>query len=73
MGTPSAVFLMESSGLYNQNQLIVNVNSRVNSNVSLFGNYMLNRALSNTDGLGTSPSNPYNFSRRVRPCRHRRP
>src|SRR5205085_398976 len=42
------IFLMESSGLYNQNQLIVNVNSRATQNVSIFGYYMLNRALSNT-------------------------
>ena len=56
------IFLMESSGLYNQNQMIVNVNSRANQNVSLFGYYMLNRALSNTDGLGTFPANPYNMA-----------
>ena len=61
-GTPNPVFLMESSGLYNQNQLITNVNSRLNANVSLFGFYTYNRAMSNTDGLGTSPANPYNYS-----------
>jgi hypothetical protein len=55
------VFLIESAGLYNQNQLIVNVNSKLNQNVSLFGSYMLNRAMSNTDGINTSPANPYNF------------
>ncbi len=49
---------MESSGLYNQNQLITNVNSKLNANVSLFGYYTLNRAMSNTDGLGTFPGNP---------------
>ncbi len=53
---------MESSGLYNQNQFIVNVNTKVKPAVSLFGFYVLNRALSNTDGIGTSPPNPYNFS-----------
>jgi hypothetical protein len=60
-GTPQSVFLMESAGLYNQNQLIVNVNARVNQNVSLFGGYMLNRAMSNTDGLNTFPANQYNL------------
>jgi hypothetical protein len=53
------VFLMESSGLYNQNQVIVNVNSRANQYVSMTGSYTLNRAMSNTYGLGTFPANPY--------------
>jgi len=56
------VFLMESAGLYNQNQLITNINSRLNKNVSLFGFYTLNYARSNTDGLGTSPAVPYNYA-----------
>ncbi len=50
---------MESSGLYNQNQVISNVNSKLNSGLSLFGFYVFNRAFSNTDGIGTFPSNPY--------------
>lgn len=49
LGTPEAVFEVGSSGLYNQNELIVNVNSRINQAVSLFGSYVYNRALSNTD------------------------
>jgi hypothetical protein len=62
VGTPDPIFLMESSGLYNQNQLITNVNSRLNANISLFGFYTFNRAMSNTDGLSTYPANPYNYS-----------
>jgi hypothetical protein len=58
---PGPVYLMESSGLYNQNQLITNVNARLNANVSLFGYYTLNRAMSNTDGLGTFPAVPYSM------------
>ena len=50
---------MESSGLYNENQLIVNVNTKVNRDISLNGAYMYNRAKSNTDGLNTFPANPY--------------
>jgi hypothetical protein len=42
--------------------LIVNVNSRVNRNLSLTGSYMYNRAMSNTDGLGTFPANPYSMA-----------
>ena len=49
LGSPNAVFLVESSGRYNQNELIANVNSRLNNSVSLFGSYVYNRALSNTD------------------------
>lgn len=62
LGVPGAVFLMESSGLYNQHQLITNVNSRINQNISLSGSYVFNRARSNTDGLGTFPANPYDLT-----------
>lgn len=58
-GNPDPVLLMTSTGLFNQNQLVTNVNSKLSQNVSLFGFYMLNKAMSNTDGLGTYPSNPY--------------
>ena len=59
---PGPVYLMESSGLYNQNQLITNVNSKLNNNVSLFGYYTLNWAMSNTDGLSTFPAVPYSMA-----------
>lgn len=69
------VFLMESAGLYNQNQLIVNVNSKINRDISLTGSYVYNRAMSNTDGLGTFPADPYNLSGEYGPAatdiRHR--
>jgi hypothetical protein len=75
LGTPGPVFLMESSGLYNQNQLILNMTSRVNAGFSLFGFYVLNKAMSNTDGLGTFPANPYNYAGEYGPAstdvRHR--
>jgi hypothetical protein len=53
---------MTSSGLYNQNQLIINVNTRPLPDVSLFGYYVYNRARSNSDGLGTFPANPRDYS-----------
>ncbi len=72
---PGPVYLMESSGLYNQNQLITNVNARLNNNVSLFGYYTLNHAMSNTDGLGTFPGSPYTMAGEYGPAatdiRHR--
>ncbi len=58
---PGPVFLMESAGLYNQNQAIVNVNSKLNAGLSLFGFYTWNRARSNTDGISTFPANPHDF------------
>ena len=69
------VFLMESSGLYNQHQLIVNVNSRASKSLSLTGTYSLNHAMSNTDGVGTFPANPYSMTGEYGPAatdvRHR--
>ncbi len=53
------IFLMESAGIYNQNQMIANINSKLNGDISLFGSYVLNRAMSDTDGLNTFPAKPY--------------
>jgi len=61
-GKSDPLFLMTSSGLYNQNQVMFNVNTKVNASVSLYGFYVFNRAMSNTDGLNTFPGNQYNFS-----------
>jgi hypothetical protein len=57
-GTVSPTFIMTSSGLYNQNQLIANARTKPSKQVSLFGYYVFNHASSNTDGLGTFPANP---------------
>jgi len=62
LGSPNPLFLMTSSGVYNQTQLAVNVNARINRQVSLTGSYTWNHARSNTDGLGTFPANPYNYT-----------
>ena len=74
-GRPGPIFLMESSGLYNQNQLIINANSKLSRDVSLFGSYVLNYAMSNTDGLNTFPANPYSMAGEYGPAltdiRHR--
>ena len=48
-GSPNPMFLVESAGLYKQNELIANVNSKLNDAISLFGSYLYNRAMSNTD------------------------
>ena len=59
LGKPAAVFLIGSSGIYNQHQLITNLTSKVNSSFTIFSYYVLNRAKSNTEGLGTFRANPY--------------
>ncbi len=61
LGAAGPVFQVESSGLYNQNQLITNFNTKVNKNVSMFGSYVWNRARSDSDGAATFPSKPYSF------------
>jgi len=60
LGNSNAVFVVQNSGLYNQNELIVNGNSHLNNSVSLFGSYVYNRALSNTDY--SSPPQNTNFN-----------
>jgi len=62
----------ESTGVYRQTQLITNVNSRVNSHLSLQGYYVYGHVNSNTNGF---PSNQYNtaidYGRASYDIRHR--
>jgi len=60
-GTVGPILEMESAGLYNQEQLSVNINSQMTSKVSLWGYYSLNFAKSNTDGVSWSPANQYDL------------
>lgn len=62
LGHPGPVFTMESSGVFTQNVLSVNVNSKVSQTISLFGNYNLNRAMSDFDSPITFPGNPYSLT-----------
>ncbi len=75
LGHSGPVDLMESSGVYNQNQLIVNANAKLSGGFSMFGFYVFNNAKSNTDGIATFPANPYNFTGEYGPAatdvRHR--
>jgi hypothetical protein len=61
LGRRGLFVLMGSDGLYNQNQFILNVNSRLNKDISLTGSYVYGWAKANTDGLGTFPANPYSM------------
>jgi hypothetical protein len=73
-GNPNPIFLMQSDGLYNQSQVIANINARL-SFASIFGFYVFNKAMSNTDGFSTFPANPYNSAGEYGPAitdvRHR--
>ncbi len=56
------LFEYESSGRYNQNQFILNFNSRFTRNASLNAYYVLSKSNSDADGIGSLPANPYDFS-----------
>lgn len=75
LGHPGLVVSMQSSARYNQNQMIVNVNTKVNAGVSLTGSYSYGRAMSDTDGINTFPANPYSLAGEYGPAsvdiRHR--
>ncbi|PYS74625.1 MAG: hypothetical protein DMF69_01200 [Acidobacteria bacterium] len=60
--TTCNIYEYDSSGRYNQNQFIVNFNSRMTRNISFNAYYVLAKASSDTDGSGTLPANPYDFS-----------
>jgi hypothetical protein len=61
-GNSGQLFLYESSAIFKQEQITVNVNSRINSRYSIFGYYSYNRAHSNSDGAGSFPANSYDAS-----------
>jgi hypothetical protein len=69
------IFQYESSGRFNQNQLIVSANNRFSRLFTIFANYTYNRANSDTDGANTFPVNQYDLSgeygRAAQDIRHR--
>jgi len=62
IGNIGNIFQYESSGVINQNQLIVSFNNRFSRNLSFFGNYILGKSDGNTDGANTFPSNQFDLS-----------
>ncbi|MCX6594252.1 MAG: carboxypeptidase-like regulatory domain-containing protein [Acidobacteria bacterium] len=56
------LYLYESTGIFKQNQLIINSSARVSPKFTMFGFYMLNFARGNTDGAGTFPANQYDVT-----------
>jgi hypothetical protein len=69
------IFQYESSGSFNQQQLIVNLNNRLSTRFTLSANYVFNRAKSDTDGAGSFPANQYDlfgeYGRSSQDIRHR--
>ena len=61
-GDVGNLYQYESDGLFNQNQLISNLNLRLRTKVSLFGFYSLNFSHSNTSGVSSFPSNSYDVA-----------
>ncbi len=60
VNTPQNDYQYQSEGIYRQNQIIATANSRV-KRLSLFGYYSFNIAKGDTDGAGSSPSDPHNI------------
>jgi hypothetical protein len=61
-GNGQNIFEYESSGHFNQNQFIVNVTHRLSRSGSISAFYVLGKAMSDTDGVGSNPANPYDLS-----------
>ena len=75
LGSANPVDQFQSNGVFKQNQLITNLNARINANYTLFGFYAYGHASSNTDGVGTFPASAFDnsteFSRAGFDIRHR--
>jgi hypothetical protein len=63
LGNTNNYFQYESTGRFNQNQLIVTLSSRLSRNITFNANYTLSKSNSDTDGSGTFAANPYDFTR----------
>ncbi|CAN5556851.1 hypothetical protein BH10ACI2_BH10ACI2_12750 [soil metagenome] len=56
------IFQYESTGRFNQNQILFNFRTNLSKEISLFGNYALGQAKSDTEGAGSFPLNQYDTS-----------
>lgn len=55
------IYNYESDGIYKQTQAMLNLNTSIGRWGSIFTRYAYSNAHSDTDGIGSMPSNPYNF------------
>jgi len=60
-GGPGNIYEYQSEGVFRQNQFFAQFNIRAGSKLTLFSNYILNYASSNTFGANNFPSNPFNL------------
>ncbi len=56
------LYLYESTGLFRQNQILSNVNARINPKLNLFGFYVFGKANGNTNGAASFPANQYDLT-----------
>jgi hypothetical protein len=74
-GNVGSIFEYESSGILKQNQLIFNLQNRLNQRVTIAGTYILGRSRSDTDSASSLPANTYDlrdeFGRSSFDVRHR--
>jgi hypothetical protein len=61
-GNVGNIFEYESTGIFRQNQMIINLTNRLNRYFTVGATYVLGKAESDTDGAGTFPANSYNLS-----------
>lgn len=61
-GNVGDIYDYQSTGIFKQTQISVGVNTSAGRWLTLFSRYSHNSAHSDTDGLGSTPSNPYDFS-----------
>ena len=55
------IYNYQSDGIYKQTQAMINLNTSIGKWGTIFSRYAFSNAHSDTDGLSTMPSNPYNF------------
>ncbi len=60
--TRGNIYEYESSGFLNQQQILVNFRTTISPKLTLFGNYRLGFAKSDTDGVGSFPAYSYDLS-----------
>ncbi|MFZ3199896.1 MAG: carboxypeptidase regulatory-like domain-containing protein [Candidatus Acidiferrales bacterium] len=56
------IYQYQSDGVFEQNQLIININVRAGARLALFGYYVLNYANSDTSGVNSFQSNPFDLA-----------
>src|SRR6266404_2091462 len=62
LGSVNNFFEYDSTGRFDQNQLIFTMNSRLSRNASFNINYTYSRTNSDSEGAGTFAANPFDFS-----------